>query len=447
VPEQPTATDPLTTGRVRSTVAGPAVGTGGDPTLADSAGGDPPGAAGGDVSGAAGRDPTGGDPKVADAGWRPSLLFGLWIWLGGLAACAAVTAVAWLPFEHIRDAPRNLSEAIQTWHRWDTTWYVIIAQLGYRFDPRSAAFFPLYPLLVRAADPVVPGDAFLAALAVSALAGYAALVMVHRLVSDLLGGAVGRRTTFYLLAFPTGFFLLAAYNESLFIALAVGSMYAMRRQRWWLAGLLAGLASATRVAGVLLVIVFAYEYLRQRGFALGRVRPAALWIALAPAGLVGYAGYCWAVFDDPLFFQKQQAVWFRDGFTAPWTPMIQAARLIADDPVLLSPTAIRNLINLLTTVGVLVLLGLALSGRWRLGPASGYLVLFAGLDIMLPLLSGVNSDYPLSGMWRFALECLPVFMVLARMGRSPTFDRLFLMLALPVQGVMILTFVQNQFVA
>jgi hypothetical protein len=386
-------------------------------------------------------------PAADDPGWKPSLLFGLWAWLGGLLACVLVTTVAWLPFEHIRDAPRNLSEAVQNWHRWDTTWYVIIAESGYHSDPRSAAFFPLYPLLVKAVNPVVPGDAFLAALVVSVLACYAALVVVHRLAADLLGAELGRRTTFYLIAFPTGFFLLAGYNESLFIALAVGSMYAMRRQRWWLAGVLAGLASASRVAGLLLAVVFVYEYLRQRNFSLRALRPDALWVALAPTGLVAYAAYCASAFHDPLFFQKQQAVWFRSGFTTPWTPMRQAAQLIAQDPLLLSPAAIRNLINLLSALGVLLLLYLALVGPWRLGAGSGYLVLFAGMDILLPLLSGVHSDYPLSGIWRFALECLPVFMVLAKMGSRSTVDRLFLMAALPVQGVMILTFVQNQFVA
>lgn len=382
-----------------------------------------------------------------DVGWWPSLAFGFWTWLGGLAACVLVTAVAWLPFEQLRDAPRNLSEAVQNWHRWDTTWYVIIAESGYREDPRSAVFFPLYPMLVKIVNPVVPGDAFLAALVVSILACLAALVVVHRLVADLLGGELARRTGFYLLAFPTGFFLIAAYNESLFVALAAGSLYAMRRRHWWLAGLLAAFAGASRLAGVLLGVVFVFEYLRQRGFSLRRVRPDALWVALTPTGVLAYAAYCWSAFHDPLFFQKQQAVWFRAGFTAPWTPMRQAAQQAMRDPLLLSPTAIRNLINLLCVLGVLVLLYLAVAGPWRLGPESGYLVLFAGMDIVLPLLSGIQTDYPLSGLWRYALECLPVFMVLARMGSRQTVDRLFLMAALPVQGVMILTFVQNQFVA
>ncbi len=385
--------------------------------------------------------------ETAPRGWRDSFLAGLWAWLAGLLACVLVTAVAWLPFEQIRDAPRTLGQVLDNWHRWDTTWYVIIAQSGYRYDTRSAAFFPLYPLLVRGVDPVVPGDAFVAALAVSILTCYAALVVIHRLTAGVLGEETGRRTLFYLLAFPTGFFLIAAYNESLFLALSAGSMYCMRRRIWWLAALLAGLASGTRLAGVLLAVVFVYEYLRQRGFDPRRIRPDLLWVALTPTGLLGYAAYCAHAFGDPLYFVKAQAVWSRGGLRAPWTTVADVLGLIVHQPVLLSPTEIRNVINLGTALGVLVLLYFALDGRWRLGREQSYLVLFAAMDIALPLLSPLHTDYPLSSVWRFALECLPVFMVLARMGANRTFDRLYLMAALPVQGVMILTFVQNQFVA
>ncbi|GIH17895.1 mannosyltransferase family protein [Rugosimonospora africana] len=389
------------------------------------------------------------EPAVESAprGWRDSLLVGLWTWLAGLLACVLVTAVAWLPFEQIRDAPRTLGEVLDNWHRWDTTWYVIIAQSGYRFDSRAAAFFPLYPLVVRGVDPVVPGDAFVAALVVSILTCYAALVVIHRLAADGLGDEAGRRTVFYLLAFPTGFFLIAAYNESMFLALAAGSMYCMRRRIWWLAALLAGLASGTRLVGVLLAVVFVYEYLRQRGFDPRRIRPDLLWVLLTPAGLVGYAGYCAHAFGDPLFFEKAQGVWSRDGYSAPWTTVADVLRLIIHQSVLLSPTEVRNVINLGTALGVLFFLYLALDSRWGLGRDQSYLVLFAAMDIALPLLSPLHTDYPLSSTWRFALECLPVFMVLARMGGNRTFDRFYLMAALPVQGVMILTFVQNQFVA
>ena len=88
--------------------------------------------------------------------------------------------------------------------------------------------------------------------------------------------------------FPTGFFLVGGYPHGLFLLLAVGSMYAMRRRRWWLAGLLAALAGATRQVGVLLAAPFAYEYLRQCGFNPRRIRADVLSIALVPAGLLAF---------------------------------------------------------------------------------------------------------------------------------------------------------------
>jgi hypothetical protein len=392
--------------------------------------------------------PAGGPPEIAGVppGWRASLVFGLWTWLAGLAAYLLVTAVAWLPFEQLRSPPATGGGALESWHRWDTTWYVIIAESGYRSDPRSAAFFPLYPMLIKGANYILPGGAFVAALVVSVLACYVALVLVHRFSTEILGAELARRTTFYLLAFPTGFFLAAAYNESLFIALSVASLYCMRRQYWWLAGVLAGFASATRLAGVLLTVAFVYEYLRQRGFSARRVRPDLLGVALAPLGLLAYAGYCWQTFGDPLYFQQVQGVWFRSGFTMPWTTVGEVIRLILHSPVLLEPGSIRNIINLGTALAVIALLYLALDGPWRLGAEQAYLVIFSGLGILMPLVSPIHAD-PLSSMWRFALECLPVFMVLAKMGRNQHFDRVYLMAALPVQGVMILTFIQNQLVA
>src|SRR5258705_11905522 len=104
-----------------------------------------------------------------------------------------------MPFDQIRDAPRGFTDILESWHRWDTTWYVIIAQSGYRYDPRSAAFFPLYPMLIRGFDPFVPGGAFPAALVVSLLGCYLTLVLVHRLTAELFDVDLARRTTFYLL--------------------------------------------------------------------------------------------------------------------------------------------------------------------------------------------------------------------------------------------------------
>ena len=87
--------------------------------------------------------------------WRPSLVAAFWTWLAGLLMYCLVTAVSWLPF----GTPPALDKAYESWHRWDTTWYVIIADVGYEFDKRAAAFFPLYPMIVRGVDQVLPRGA------------------------------------------------------------------------------------------------------------------------------------------------------------------------------------------------------------------------------------------------------------------------------------------------
>ena len=87
----------------------------------------------------------------------------------------------------------------------------------------------------------------------------AALFVLYQLAIESFGEQVGRRTLLYLCIFPTAFFFFAAYNESLFLLLTTGAFLAMRRQAWWLAGLLGLLAALTRLTGVLLVLPYLYE--------------------------------------------------------------------------------------------------------------------------------------------------------------------------------------------
>ena len=383
--------------------------------------------------------------------WQDSFLAGFGVWATGLVTYYLVTAVSWLPTEDLASKagapPGTFGQLLSAWHRWDTTWYVIIADFGYHLDGNSTAFFPLYPLLVRGANHVVAGGTFEAAIFVSVLASLAALVMMHRLTAEMLGPDDARRATFYLLAFPTGFYLVAAYTESLFIALAIGSLYCMRRGHWWWAGALGAFASATRMAGVMLAAAFAYEYLRQRGFSWRKVRFDALGIALVPTGLGAYMYYLQTSFGDPFRFLKSQEVWFRYGFTNPLTTIKDVILLIHRTEPLYGPTTVRNIINLTAALGVLLLLVLVLAGPWKLGADHAYLVIFAAAIILMPLSNPIRAHYPLSSMWRFALECTVVFMLLARMGRNHNFDRVYLAIALALQGAMVVTFVQNQFVA
>jgi Gpi18-like mannosyltransferase len=302
-------------------------------------------------------------------------------------------------------------------------------------------------MLIHGLNPVLPGESFHAGIIISILACFAALVLIHRLAAEMLGPAHALRTALYVLAFPTGFYLVAAYNESLFIALAVGSLYCMRRGHWWLAGGLAGLAGATRLAGVMLGLAFAYEYLRQHGWHWRKIRLDALAAALVPSGLGAFMFYTYKTFGDPLHFLESGKAWFRYGYQWPWKTVVEVMDLIGSTAPLFDPTNIRNIVNLTVALGTLTLLVLALVGPWRLGNDFAYLVVFAATIILMPLSNPIRHVYPLSGMWRYALECTVAFMVVARMARSRVVDRAYLSSALMLQGAMVVTFIHDQFVA
>lgn len=207
--------------------------------------------------------------------------------------------------------------------RWDSVWYLAIAQHGYDHVPARTAFYPLYPLLIRIVAIVLRSD-LVAGVVISLVCFAIGLVIVHRL-AKLEFDAEHANVCVMLLAFaPMAVFFSAVYTESLFLALSAGSIYLARRGRWATACLLAGLGAASRNTGILLVLPLVLLYLygpradtgvaprAELGFApradLGvaprtrrryallldalrpryPLRPSFGWIALVPAGLGAY---------------------------------------------------------------------------------------------------------------------------------------------------------------
>jgi hypothetical protein len=213
--------------------------------------------------------------------------------------------------------------------RWDSVWYLDIAHSGY--GGQSSAFFPLYPLLVRVVAAVsAPGALLVAGYVVSLAALFGALYLMHRLVTLELGSSQVARVAVLMLAlFPGALWLGAPYSESLFLLLSIGAFYAARIERWALAGLCAGLASAARSAGVVLLVPLVILWWKSDG---RRARDLG-WIALAPAGLVAYSVYLAASIGDGFAYLHLQEVWFRsfagpfgavpDGAVAAWDGLQQ----------------------------------------------------------------------------------------------------------------------------
>jgi hypothetical protein len=303
--------------------------------------------------------------------------------------------------------------------RWDSAWYLRIAHDGYS-GGADAAFFPLYPLLVRG---LVLPHASEAALLVSAyvvsLACFlGALWLLQRLVELELGRRVAVATVWLIALFPASLYFGAPYSESLFLLVSVGAFYAARTGRWAWAGSLAAAAAATRSAGIVLFVPLFVLWLDSRP----RRSVDLAWLGLAPIGLATYALYLGLDHGDAFAFIDAQKAWYRDfagpfvgvwdGTTAAWDgirQLVSGSRETAYfAPAAGDPFRIAA-INLLL-FSFLVFAFVAVVGAFRRLPrAYGAYALAA---LALPLSYPVGPQ-PLMSLPRFLAVLFPLFIWLA----------------------------------
>jgi hypothetical protein len=186
---------------------------------------------------------------------------------------------------------------------WDYGWYHGIAITGYPPDQGGPqyAFFPLWPLLLRASGSIPDwAAAFALALAASgvAIAGVAAAAPSGRRV----------RAAAALACWPGSFLLLLAYPDVIALAAAVWAAALILRGRPWLAGILGAVAAVARPTGFLIAVPLV---LVGRGPLPGRV-----FAGLAPlAGAGAVHGYFWTKSNDALAFVHAESlpIWARSG--------------------------------------------------------------------------------------------------------------------------------------
>ncbi|MBI2238529.1 MAG: hypothetical protein HYU54_08410, partial [Actinobacteria bacterium] len=205
-----------------------------------------------------------------------------------------------------------------SWERFDALWFLRIAATGYRTGDGSAAFFPLYPLAIRAVSWAIGGHPFAASLIVSNAAFLAALIVLYSLTASELSEGAARKAVLYLSLFPTSFFFLAPYSESLFLLLVVSAFWAARRDRWAMAGIAAALAALTRNVGLLLVPALAMEAVHQRVERRGALLPRLAGAGFGLLGTLSYLAYWGSRSGDWLAPVDQQGNWERVS-VAPWT--------------------------------------------------------------------------------------------------------------------------------
>jgi hypothetical protein len=299
-----------------------------------------------------------------------------------------------------------------------------------------------WPLKIFGLDPIATST--LGGVIVSALGTLAGMLALYDLTRNLLEHDGAMRAVFYLLIFPTGFFLVQVYSEGLFSGLAFGCLALLKRRQWIPAALIGAAAALSRAVGVALVIPMAIAWVRCGEWRnlnvdgrqiLSRDIP---WRPLGKALLVYaplIAFLAWKFSYLGAAFDYVEANFFRRGvldlgfsFSA-WSEAYRSMFIGNPERTAYFLTEFIGL-----TIGVLTC-----AACLKYDPEVAW---FSLAVLVISWGSG-----PAQGIQRYILGAPAVFIMLARWGKNPIFDRAWTIFSLLLMGLLAMLFAFNYWVA
>lgn len=350
---------------------------------------------------------------------------------------------------------------------WDSEYYLSIAIAGYD-DPKVAgiasdfawgdftqrlcfpapgtdctslnyAFFPLYSWLtwvmalpLRLLPLTAIARATLAAVIVSLLGALGAMLSLYFMSRESLGEEGGIRTAFYFLIFPSGFFLAQVYTEGLFLGLTFGSLAFLLARKWGWSALLAALAVWARPGGAILILPMAIVWVMDRSWRESWKTALMRGLAvLAPAISYGV----WTISPLAEKFHRIEDLYFSRKLLA------IGASMEAWGGGLQTLTQNNSQAKFYYTLEFAAVL-LAVVACLCLFKEKPEISAFGLAMVFFSLTSGVPQ-----GMVRYVLAAPAVFWMLARWGKNPVFDRLWILLSILLLGMEAMLFSFNFWVA
>ncbi len=321
---------------------------------------------------------------------------------------------------------------IAPWYRWDSLHFTSIAEQGYA-NKIETVWPPLYPLLTRAAATVVT-PTLLAGLLVSTLACWAALALLYLTVQEYWDEATARKTLVFMAFFPTSFFLVAAYTESLFLVFTLGCLYVFKKSKWAAAAALGMAAVLTRIQGIVLVVPMAWEALNglyhRRGQSIGQLARQAIPGAATGLAFVGYLLFAHYGIGADWNWQIQSAIWGQH-LVWPWAGIFGNLTSLFQ-PLDTNYLPFIRFSDLFLTCAAIVLL---IAARKKI-PA--FFMVYAA-SLLLVILTKVDSQNLLDAAGRYLLAAFPV-MVAAALTLNRTARRIWMALAIGYQATLLILF-------
>lgn len=339
---------------------------------------------------------------------------------------------------------------------WDSEYYLSQAVGGFD-DPAvqaidgaaggdvslNYAFFPLYSVLIKGL--MVPLSIFkLTPIAAATLGGVLIAVLgtlmgmfaLFDLTRDYLGEDGAFRTVFYMLIFPSGFFLAQVYTEGLFIGLTFGALALANRKKMLFAAILAAAAVWTRAAGAVLALPIGLYALRHfyTGKITGYFKPKAIFAGLM--ALVPVASYfVWSRTELAASFHFVEKYYFGRGVFV-FEPSMNGWK-----------TAFESIFGTVHQTSIYYGIEFGIIG---LGLAACFFCLrrypAASLYSLLVWSVSFFSGGPQS-MTRYVLTLPVVYIMLGKLGKNQVFDRVWTTVSILLLGLLAMLFTFNFWVA
>jgi hypothetical protein len=285
----------------------------------------------------------------------------------------------------------------------------------------------------------------LAGVIVSALGTLLGMLALFDLTRDSLGEDGALRSVFYLIIFPTGFFLIQVYTEGLFVGLAFGCLAMIKRKHWLVAAILGGCATMTRAVGGALIIPMMMAWFRtgewldldmewRQIFHQGIARRQSFHFVLVLTPVIVFA--IWKFSYLGLAFDYIESNFFGRGFLSlgyayyAWSESFRT---------MLAGTNPQH-----TAYYITEFLGLAI------GVAACFATFkshpeFAWFSFAVLFISWGSG--PAQGIHRYILAAPAVFIALSRWGRNPVFDRAWTVVSVLLMGLLAALFAFDMWVA
>jgi len=307
------------------------------------------------------------------------------------------------------DYPGWVARVTEPWRHWDTPYYLSIAENWYTPGGPEISFPPLYPILVGLLGRVLGGAYLPAALIISWVSLLGACILLGQTYQNYTDEETAQRAVRYLLIFPTAFFLLAGYTESLFMVFLLLSWRGAKQGIWWQAGVFGLLATMTRFIGVYLLAAYAWMWLKAPRTEKLRI---AAWLAPIPLTFLGWFWLTEQLYEiSPttavLKFWYLETAW-------PWEGIITSIKVILQHPEFLEKVYVYP--DLLSVF----LFGWAI--LWSLKRAWWPEAIFMGVTLASFLVKVLEGGLLISTS-RYVLVLFPGFLMLSEWGKNRWFNR------------------------